>query len=278
MSRKYFSNFPITTYQPFKDDASSKVVVDVLRRFTIREAIKSNQSLFMNYQMKDHETLQDIAERMYGTPNLYWILLLSNEIEDVYSELPLSVNDFETRLNSYYPGFALFFAVREATKNFTVGETVRAAQPVTDTETGLVSLSYVSYTAVVKEWEPTLRKLIVESETNIANLTTYPSLLIEGQTSKAVATYKRRVKNTGAARFFEDSSGNEINPLPNPLDPDNYVSPLESYTESAELGDTTLVTNRMFEERLNDSRRNIIVLRPEVVSQIVREKDSIFTS
>jgi hypothetical protein len=61
------------------------------------QEIVENVSLFYDYQVKDGETPEIIADKLYGDPKRHWIVLLFNKLYNPYYEFPLiteQLNDY----------------------------------------------------------------------------------------------------------------------------------------------------------------------------------------
>ena len=97
----YFSSFPIIPYDS-KGDLQFKDVTNLLRRVGMRTKLKTNTFLYDTYDVKEGETPEMIAHKLYGDPELHWIVLLVNEITDRYYQWPMSGMQFLDYINDKY--------------------------------------------------------------------------------------------------------------------------------------------------------------------------------
>ena len=97
----FFSLFPKRTYD-ISGNGNEKLVTDILRRIKIRESIKDNSSLFDKYDVSNGETPEEIAYKIYGSPEYHWVVLLLNDITDRYYGWPLSDYSFEEYVKNKY--------------------------------------------------------------------------------------------------------------------------------------------------------------------------------
>ncbi len=97
----YFNSFPVIPYDS-KGDLDFKDVTNLLRRVGLRTKLKSNTLLYDTYDVKEGETPEMIAHKLYGDPELHWIILLVNEITDRYHQWPMSGGQFLDYLNDKY--------------------------------------------------------------------------------------------------------------------------------------------------------------------------------
>lgn len=92
----YFNELPNLQYTArFPEQSSNEDVVlvkNLFRRGKLREDIAEYLTAFNYYYIQSDERPDQIAERVYGDPELDWVILVTNNIIDFNSEWPL-VND-----------------------------------------------------------------------------------------------------------------------------------------------------------------------------------------
>ena len=79
-----------------------KLLPNILHRVKLRAGIRSGMFLFDNYDVKDGERPEDIAFKLYGDPELHWIVLMTNNITDRYYQWPLTQPQFLEHLTDKY--------------------------------------------------------------------------------------------------------------------------------------------------------------------------------
>ena len=89
----YFSNFPTIPYDS-KGTGEFKDVKNLLRRIGIRAKVKTNTMLYDTYDVKNGETPESIAFKLYDDAELHWIVMLVNNITDRFHDWPLSEAQF----------------------------------------------------------------------------------------------------------------------------------------------------------------------------------------
>jgi|TARA_B100001093_G_scaffold260479_1_gene248954 hypothetical protein len=97
----YFKSFPIIPYDSV-GDLQFKDVTNLLRRVGLRAKLKSNTSLYDTYDVKEGETPEMIAFKLYGDSELHWIILIVNDITDRYHQWPMNFSQFNEYLNDKY--------------------------------------------------------------------------------------------------------------------------------------------------------------------------------
>ena len=97
----YFETFPIIPY----DSAGTyefKDVTNLLRRVALRAKVKSNALVFDTYNVKEGETPESIADKLYDDPKLHWIIMIVNDISDRYHGWPMTTPQFLDYINEKY--------------------------------------------------------------------------------------------------------------------------------------------------------------------------------
>ena len=97
----YFTNFPVIPYDSV-GDYNFKIVTNLLKRVVVRSKVKANTSLYDTYDVKEGETPEILADKLYGDPELHWVILLFNDITDVYHQWPQNQNQFLACINDKY--------------------------------------------------------------------------------------------------------------------------------------------------------------------------------
>ena len=97
----YFERFPKGQYI-IPGTKNYKLVSDLWRRIKIRDKIKNEASLLTEYLVSDGERPEVIAERHFGSPDLHWIILITNDVTDGLHGWPLSFSAFEEFVNDKY--------------------------------------------------------------------------------------------------------------------------------------------------------------------------------
>ena len=97
----YFANFPVIPYDSV-GNGEFKLVTNLLKRVAVRSKVKINTAFFDTYDVKDGETPEMIADKLYDDSELHWIILLLNDITDRYHQWPKNYNQFLAYINDKY--------------------------------------------------------------------------------------------------------------------------------------------------------------------------------
>ena len=95
---RYFSQFPLVLYTLSETDTFTAVnaTTNIFQRLALRQGFESSPTIFFDYLIKDDETPDILAHHVYGSADLYWIVLMSNQqtILDPQSDWPISTQNF----------------------------------------------------------------------------------------------------------------------------------------------------------------------------------------
>lgn len=306
----YFSKYSSVLYKFDSQTSNTNVAINVLNsaRFVDLLPERSNKC-YVDYIVKDEEKPEHIADRVYGRSDYHWIVWLSNRIYNPYFDWPLSDQDFERYVNDKYPGTALFYECRgqDAVQYTLDGSSTKLSQQdstfvVGNTLTQIRNNATVTGTIV--EWNPTYRKLVVDNVQGGSFLRTVTTKSTNRNGDVFVAQPRKVVQyNVEAVHHFVDDFNNYLDPYAkiNYYEYDDhkiYARQNIFYDNQDGLPtDTTVglsgsndfilnkyingsqdnaVTNRRYEEILNDAKRSIKVLRTEYIPNVVKQFESMF--
>ena len=73
----YFNRIP-KIYYDSEGTKNPKIVTNILRRVGLRAKVKTNSLLFDTYNVREGETPEIIAHKLYDDSELHWIVMLKN--------------------------------------------------------------------------------------------------------------------------------------------------------------------------------------------------------
>jgi len=93
----YFRELPNLDYQSPLSDKNSSLdyvrVKNLFRRVKLRDDLQNVFTLFNKYQITEGERPDTVAEKLYGSSDYDWVVLLTAGIINVYDQWPLSDKD-----------------------------------------------------------------------------------------------------------------------------------------------------------------------------------------
>jgi hypothetical protein len=88
----YFNYFSKTPYTLDDTKTSVENVVNITKTFRFDSDFLENSAVYYEYNVKDGETPEILADKIYGSPERHWIILSYNNIVDPKSEWVMSYN------------------------------------------------------------------------------------------------------------------------------------------------------------------------------------------
>lgn len=102
----YFRELPDLEYlSPLSDRTSSSEYIttkNIFRRVKIRDDLQNNFTAFNKYQIPDGLRPEQVAEDLYGSQNLDWVVLISAGIINIRDQWPLSSRDIYEHAEKIY--------------------------------------------------------------------------------------------------------------------------------------------------------------------------------
>ena len=99
---KYFNFFPISPYIKDNDSTDLDLLTNITARFGFEESFKENDSTFYEYEIRDGDTPEVIASKIYGDPEKHWVILSFNDITDAQYDWPLEQRTLVSFIDSKY--------------------------------------------------------------------------------------------------------------------------------------------------------------------------------
>jgi hypothetical protein len=86
---RYFNFFPRTIYSKPNESSDGDVLTNIISRFGFEKSFKDNNSVYYEYDVRDGDTPEVIAGKIYGDAEKHWIILMLNDIVDSNYDWPL---------------------------------------------------------------------------------------------------------------------------------------------------------------------------------------------
>jgi hypothetical protein len=313
----YFKNFP-SIYYDLNRDEKYKLATDVLRRVTFNQSSKNEDSIYIKYDIKEGETPEEVAHKLYDNHTLYWVVLLFNDIINKNKQWPMNSSTMDKYISRKYPGNAyyIFFDSSSLDEEFikkSTGSCFSGTSDVYRTGIHTINKGYIatnedgSKIATIYEYDPSYSKFIIEEMTEGTDFLENETIYIkDGELVKAICYSWKKSKYSQTVNRFIDDNKNKLNQMGSYNDPiqrgeeiqttakiSNDVAggacsslvvheilPFEETVLGAYKGDgenVKWVTNYEAEQEINDKKRSINLLRPEVIIDVVTQFEELIS-
>ena len=88
----YFKQFPQIYYDFPKTNSDNvlQILTDITTNVRVRKEVLENITIYDEYDIQEGETPEIIAEKVYGNPELHWIIMLVNQRYNYLADFPLT--------------------------------------------------------------------------------------------------------------------------------------------------------------------------------------------
>jgi hypothetical protein len=109
---RYLPNIEYINRSSTEEQISNFTTVkNLFKRGKIREDIFEDLTFFTKYDIIGDERPDNVAYKIYGNEQLDWIVLLSNNILNVYDEWPMTQEAFDTYLINKYGSYEAVYSL-----------------------------------------------------------------------------------------------------------------------------------------------------------------------
>lgn len=234
----FFNLFPKTLYT-FSNNQYPEYqqIVNILFRTAFIKEVLYNTSAYIKYTVKDGDTPEILASKVYKDPSAYWIILYANDIVDPQFDWPLTTTAFDKYMVDKYRSMA------EADE----GQTLQDYQVIAWTQNTTNPNSIHHYERVVRRENKSVQSVsefryVIDKEQLTNNNLTVP--------------YDNYAD-------LPDAQG--VTPIDLTIDGETIVE--------VEYGNS--VTYYDYESELNEKKREIRIVKSEYYPQIVREFEAL---
>lgn len=263
MSR-FFDRFPKTLYDIGKGTGVSNYqsVTNITFRIGIIKEVLNNISSYYKYSIREGDTPEILAEKIYNNPEAHWIILYANDIYDPHTDWPMGSRAFFKYLaNKYRDQAAVSLGLQANTISdqqvVSWTQDTTSANSVHHYEKQIVRTNYISPTDTAV--------LTINLEVDRTNLTSTINSSMDIANTAIPAQRK-------AWEYYTGEAGD-----PRALE---FAVSFETFNNVA--GKTVTqetkgfaVTYYDYENNLNESKRLIKIIKPEYYNQISSEFQNI---
>jgi hypothetical protein len=99
---RYFNFFPKTLYVKPNESSDADLVTNIISRFGFESSFKENSAVFYEYEIRDGDTPEIIASKIYGDAEKHWVILNYNNIIDPNYDWPLEQRTLNKFIDAKY--------------------------------------------------------------------------------------------------------------------------------------------------------------------------------
>lgn len=245
----YFKNFPLTSYA-FKDNLNSRnLIVDIFRN--VKADINlDDASSYLLYEIQENERPDQISQKFYDTPEYFWTFFILNEhLWKGMAAWPKEYNQLMEFVFEKYKKTVItsFINIGFEGDNHLLIDKFEIGEEIVGQQT--------YHRATISEIDVYMNRLVVDNATGDFGADT----VILGLNSQD------ELVRSDAYDFSVEDEMNAVHHYEN-------IDGIEFPRVAFSKGETDLfeVTNREYEERINDSKQQIKVLKKGFIEDFAR--------
>lgn len=184
----FLDRFPKIKYDITGDKPTELITAtNIMFRFSIIKDIISNISAYGIYTIKDGDTPEILAEKAYGNPEAYWIILYANDMFDPQYDWPLPYNAFKNYIIDKYG------SIEEAQTTYHHYEKVIER---TESSTGIITVNryIINPTNVASVLSETQQSVPYDTYDNLTDTQSVETINMDGTTVTEIIS-RNRVSN-----------------------------------------------------------------------------------
>lgn len=100
---KFYKLFPTIQYDIAKDGTTKfDTITDITLRLGVLNEVKNNTLSYYDYIIREQDTPENLADRLYGDAEYHWVILLMNDIINPMFDWPLKSDAFASYIINKY--------------------------------------------------------------------------------------------------------------------------------------------------------------------------------
>jgi|TARA_R100000455_G_C6251968_1_gene108512 hypothetical protein len=293
-----FTRFPTTNKLI---DEQIVEVTDIVRKVVFSDAAINLSDVYTEYKLRDGDTLESIAKRVYGREELSWVLMVYNRYIDPFYSPALSTIALDKYINAKYQGQTLFLSPVGSSLPFSAtdaGITIGSLLLKKVNNSGGVT-GFTEYKGeprgTIKSYDPRTGSILLTKQTSKFKANDLVAIL-QDRVEVVEATVTKVVDSSREAPFgFGQSitgASSDLDPLATIPDSNGVQTSIgmtnDTYATAVTYGSTILynyiynntqtyvTTNAVYENDLNERKSRIKILDPSLIPSIELQMSELF--
>ena len=212
----YFRELPNISYISRLPDVSSNeeyiTVKNLFKRAKIRTDINNAITAFDYYQILDNQRPEVVASRLYGDPELDWVILITNNITNVRDQWPLCNNDLYNYMIDKYDTEEALSNIHHYETTEVKDEYDRLVVPSGLQVDSNFTVTYTKFNNTVSTVSPVKQVTNYEYETNINEEKRKIRVLKPAYLSVVITDLRNIMKYDQSSQYLNQTTKQSYNP------------------------------------------------------------------
>ena len=212
----YFRELPNISYISRLPDVSSNeeyiTVKNLFKRAKLRTDIVNIITAFNYYQVEDNQRPEVVASKLYGDPELDWVILITNNITNVREQWPLSNNDLYNYMLDKYGTEVALSSIHHYETIEVKDEYDRLVVPSGLQVDSNFTVTYTKFNNTVSTVSPVKQVTNYEYETNINEEKRKIRVLKPAYLSVVITDLRNIMKYDQSSQYLNQTTKQSYNP------------------------------------------------------------------
>ena len=212
----YFRELPNISYISRLPDASSNeeyiTVKNLFKRAKLRTDIVNIITAFNYYQVEDNQRPEVVASKLYGDPELDWVILITNNITNVRDQWPLCNNDLYNYMIDKYDTEEALSNIHHYETTEVKDEYDRLVVPSGLQVDSNFTVTYTKFNNTVSTVSPVKQVTNYEYETNINEEKRKIRVLKPAYLSVVITDLRNIMKYDQSSQYLNQTTKQSYNP------------------------------------------------------------------
>jgi len=264
-----FKSYPTVAYEVKKNN-KKEVMVDITKRFVLNSVAETDSTIFYDYYVKDSDTPDSVANKYYEDPTMDWLIFITNDIIDPLWNWPLKQRDLNKYINNKYTTQSLI-SLDTSLANQVYDRAVGRASGTTTSRGQLEDIAF----DVNGDGNISLQDAADFQNLVLGNDTTDQHVNGALTAAYLVEYYGASLSGINSVHHFEEikAPAKSINGkvIPQQIKRISYTT-----YNTLPASRKKIVTNKEYEEDLNEQRRTIKLVDKSLLRRIQAEAKNVF--
>ena len=212
----YFRELPNISYISRLPNASTNedyiTVKNLFKRAKIRTDINNAITAFDYYQIEDNQRPEVVASKLYGDPELDWVILITNNITNVRDQWPLNNNDLYNYMIDKYDTEEALSNIHHYETTEVKDEYDRLVVPSGLQVDSNFTVTYTKFNNTVSTVSPVKQVTNYEYETNINEEKRKIRVLKPAYLSVVITDLRNIMKYDQSSQYVNQTTKQSYNP------------------------------------------------------------------
>jgi hypothetical protein len=267
---RYFRQLPNIQYESFLSDKQSSqdyiLVKNIFRRCKIRDDLRNTLTIFNSYEIKDGQRPELVALEVYGSIEYDWVVITTSGITNIRDQWPLSNKDLYEYCERLYDDMNGVHHYETIEIKDDQGKLILPSGKIVNSN---FIISYYDFFGALYT-NNTSFKIHTAKAINNSNIASNEIYVLTNKSNIIVGDFYFDGNNKIKITQVNLQSIELESPITQSVIKDQTLT-FDRHNVSTIANPVIPVTNYEYESKKNDDKRSIYILKPEYLSEVLKD-------